>query len=92
MSERLWQCIIRRAHGGHAAQAASQMSSACQGGAAAEDLRAREWALVRALAELRGAPAEPAYLAALARAGAWVRFLAEADTQAYPLRMVPRPR
>lgn len=55
-------------------------------------MRTREWALVRALAELRGAPAEPAYLAALARAGSWVRFLAEADTQAYPLRLVRRPR
>ena len=61
-----------------------------QGGAAAEDARAREWALVRALAELRGAPAGPAYLAALAAAGSWVRFLAEADTQAYPLRLVRR--
>ncbi|KAK9827328.1 hypothetical protein WJX81_005997 [Elliptochloris bilobata] len=58
------------------------------GGPAAEDTRAREWALVRALAELRGAPPDPAYLAALARTGSWVRLLAEADTQAYPLRLV----
>lgn len=58
-----------------------------QGGAAGEDARAREWALVRALGELRGAPPDGAYLAALARAGSWVRLLAEADTQAYPLHL-----
>jgi len=64
-----------------------ERSARGQGGAG-EDKRAREWTLVRALGAARGAPPDGAYLAALAARGSWVRLLAEADSQAYPLRLV----
>jgi len=64
-----------------------ERSARGQGGAG-EDARAREWTLVRALGAARGAPPDGAYLAALAARGSWVRLLAEADSQAYPLRLV----
>ena len=69
-----------------------ERSARGQGGAG-EDNRAREWTLVRALGAARGAPPDGAYLAARAARGSWVRLLAEADSQAYPLRLVrPGPR